>query len=43
MTSQWKAGIAGLEMLDAKRLQVLVDENSKLKLLQADTILDYVG
>ena len=36
----WKAKYGGLEVSDAKRLRSLEEENSKLKRLLADTMLD---
>ena len=36
----WKAKYGGLEVPDAKRLRSLEEENSKLKRLLADTMLD---
>ena len=37
---KWKAKYGGLDVSDAKRLKVLEDENSKLKKLLADTMLE---
>jgi putative transposase len=37
---KWKARYGGLDVSDAKRLKALEDENSKLKKLLADTMLD---
>jgi putative transposase len=37
---KWKAKFGGLEVSDAKRLRSLEDENSKLKKLLAETMLD---
>jgi putative transposase len=37
---KWKAWYGGLDVSDAKRLKALEDENSKLKKLLADTMLD---
>jgi putative transposase len=36
----WKAKYGGMEVSDAKRLKGLEDENSKLKKLLADAMLD---
>jgi putative transposase len=36
----WKAKYGGLEVSEAKRLRSLEEENAKLKLLLADTLLD---
>ena len=36
----WKAKFGGLDVSDAKRLRALEDENSKLKRLLADAMLD---
>ena len=36
----WKARYGGMDVSDARRLRQLEDENSKLKKLLADTILD---
>lgn len=36
----WKAKFGGMDVSDAKRLRSLEDENSKLKRLLADTMLD---
>jgi len=36
----WKAKFGGLEVSEAKRLKALEDENSKLKKLLADAMLD---
>ena len=36
----WKAKFGGREVSDAKRLKALEDENSKLKRLLADALLD---
>ena len=36
----WKAKFGGLEVSDAKRLKGLEDENTKLKRLLADAMLD---
>lgn len=37
---KWKGKYGGLEVSDAKRLKMLADENSKLKRLLADAMLD---
>jgi putative transposase len=39
---KWKAKFGGMEVSDAKRLKALELENSKLKKLLADTMLDKV-
>ncbi len=39
----WKAKFGGLEVSDAKRLKRLEDENTKLKRLLADAMLDNVA
>ena len=39
----WKAKLGGLEVSDAKRLRALEEENTRLKWLLADTMLDNVG
>ena len=36
----WKAKYGGLEVTEAKRLKALEDENTKLKRLLADAMLD---
>ncbi len=36
----WKAKYGGLEVSEAKRLRALEEENTKLKRLLADTMLD---
>lgn len=36
----WKARFGGMDVSDAKRLRALEDENSKLKRLLADAMLD---
>jgi putative transposase len=36
----WKAKFGGMEVSDARRLKALEDENSKLKRLLADALLD---
>jgi putative transposase len=37
---KWKAKYGGLEVSDAKRLKTLEDENTKLKKLLAEAMLD---
>ena len=37
---KWKARYDGLELSDAKRLKTLEDENTKLKKLLAEAMLD---
>jgi len=37
---QWKSKYGGLDVSDAKRLKALMDENSKLKKLLAEAMLD---
>ncbi len=37
---KWKAKFGGLEVSEAKRLKTLEDENTKLKRLLADAMLD---
>ena len=39
----WKAKFGGLDVSDARRLKALEDENTKLKQLFADTMLDKVA
>ncbi len=39
----WKAKYGGLEVSEARRLKGLEDENSKLKRLLADAMLDNAG
>ena len=39
---KWKAKYGGLDVSDAKRLKSLEDENSKLKKLLAEAMLDNV-
>jgi putative transposase len=39
----WKAKFGGLEVSEAKRLRALEEENTKLKRLLADTMLDNVA
>ena len=36
----WKAKYGGMEVSDAKKLKALEDENTKLKRLLADVMLD---
>jgi putative transposase len=37
---QWKAKFGGMDVSEAKRLRTLEDENTKLKRLLADAMLD---
>lgn len=37
---KWRSKFGGMEVSDAKRLKALEDENSKLKRLLADAMLD---
>ena len=37
---KWKAKYGGMDVSDARRLKALEDENSKLKKLLAETMLD---
>jgi Transposase. len=37
---KWKAKYGGMDVSDARRLKALEDENSKLKRLLAETMLD---
>lgn len=37
---KWKAKYGGMDVSDAKRLKALEDENTKLKKLLAETMLD---
>ncbi len=37
---RWKAKFGGMEVSDAKRLRALEDENTRLKRLLADSLLD---
>jgi putative transposase len=39
----WKAKFGGMEVSDAKRLKSLEDENTKLKRLLADAMLDNIA
>jgi putative transposase len=39
----WKAKLGGLEVSEARRLKALEDENTKLKKLLADAMLDNVA
>ncbi len=39
----WKAKFGGLEVSEARRLKALEDENTKLKKLLADAMLDNVA
>jgi putative transposase len=38
--ARWKAKFGGLDVSDARRLKALEDENSMLKKLRAETMLD---
>ncbi len=40
---KWKAKFGGMDVSDAKRLRALEDENSKLKRMLADAMLDNVA
>jgi putative transposase len=40
---KWKAKYGGLDVSEAKRLKALEDENSRLKRLLADAMLDNAG
>ena len=40
---KWKAKYGGLEVSDARRLKALEDENTKLKRMLADAMLDNVA
>ena len=40
---KWKAKFGGVEVSDAKRRRALEDENSKLKRMLADAMLDNVA
>ena len=40
---KWKARYGGLEVSEAKRLKALEDENTRLKRLLADAMLDNVA
>lgn len=40
---KWKAKYGGLDVSEAKRLKALEDENSRLKRLLADAMLDNVA
>lgn len=40
---KWKAKFGGMDVSDAKRLKALADENSKLKRMLADAMLDNVA
>ena len=40
---KWKSKYGGLEVSDAKRLKALEDENTRLKRLLADAMLDNVA
>lgn len=37
---KWKAKFGGMDVSEAKRLKTLEDENTKLKRVRADTMLD---
>ncbi len=39
----WKAKYGGLDVSEAKRLRLLEEENTKLKRLLADSMLDNAG
>lgn len=39
----WKAEFGGMDVADAKRLKALEEENSKLKRLLAEAMLDQVA
>ena len=39
----WKAKYGGLEVSEARRLKVIADENTRLKRLLADAMLDNAG
>ncbi len=40
---KWKAKYGGMDVSEARRLRALEDENTKLKLLLADAMLDNVA
>ncbi|KPL55709.1 transposase [Prosthecomicrobium hirschii] len=40
---KWKARFGGMDVSEAKRLRALEDENSKLKRMLADAMLDNVA
>ena len=40
---KWKARFGGMDVLEAKRLRALEDENAKLKRMLADAMLDNVA
>ena len=40
---KWKAKFGGMELSEAKRLRALEDENTRLKRLLADVMLDNVA
>lgn len=40
---KWKARFGGMEVSEARRLRVLEDENTKLKRMLADAMLDNVA
>ena len=41
--TKWKAKFGGMEVSEAKRLRTLEDENTKLKRMLADAMLDNVA
>ena len=41
--SQWKAKFGGMDVSEARRLKALEDENTKLKRMLADSMLDNVA
>ncbi len=43
LVSAWKAKFGGLDVSEARRLKALEDENTKLKKLLADAMLDNVA
>ena len=40
---KWKAKFGGMDVSEARRLKALEDENTKLKRMLADAMLDNVG
>ena len=40
---KWKAKFGGMEVSEAKRLRTLEDENTRLKRLLADAMLDHAA
>lgn len=40
---KWKAKFGGMDVSEARRLKALEDENTKLKLMLADAMLDNVA